>query len=62
MTEAGAARIGFVGIGNMGTPMAECLLKAGHEVSVFDAQPGRAAAFAAQHGATAPRVTTWPAA
>jgi 3-hydroxyisobutyrate dehydrogenase len=54
MAEAGAAHIGFVGIGNMGTPMAECLLKAGHDVSVFDAQPGRAAAFAAQHGAAAP--------
>ncbi|WP_263141586.1 3-hydroxyisobutyrate dehydrogenase [Pseudomonas sp. RIT-PI-AD] len=28
--------IGFLGLGNMGGPMAQNLLKAGHEVSVFD--------------------------
>ncbi len=30
------ARIGFIGLGNMGGPMAANLLKAGHEVSGFD--------------------------
>lgn len=30
------ARIGFVGVGNMGGPMAHNLLKAGHSVKVFD--------------------------
>ncbi len=29
-------RIGFIGLGNMGGPMAVNLLKAGHEVKVFD--------------------------
>ncbi|MGE3627076.1 MAG: 3-hydroxyisobutyrate dehydrogenase [Hyphomicrobiales bacterium] len=29
-------QIGFVGLGNMGTPMAEQLLKAGHGISAFD--------------------------
>ncbi len=28
--------IGFLGLGNMGGPMAHNLLKAGHQVSVFD--------------------------
>ncbi|POF60795.1 3-hydroxyisobutyrate dehydrogenase, partial [Vibrio vulnificus] len=28
--------IGFIGLGNMGAPMAENLLKAGHQVKVFD--------------------------
>ena len=39
-------QIGFVGIGNMGWPMAANLLKAGFEVTVVDAVPGRAAGFA----------------
>ena len=30
------ARIGFVGVGNMGGPRALNLLKAGHSVKVFD--------------------------
>lgn len=30
------AKIAFVGLGNMGLPMAKCLLAAGHELSVFD--------------------------
>ena len=28
--------IGFIGLGNMGAPMAHTLLKAGHQLSVFD--------------------------
>lgn len=30
------ARIGFIGLGNMGGPMAQNLLKAGHQVKAFD--------------------------
>lgn len=46
------ATIGFIGLGNMGGPMAENLLKAGHKLQVFDlSQPSVAKAVAA--GATA---------
>ena len=30
------ARIGFIGLGNMGLPMAQNLIKAGHQVEGFD--------------------------
>ena len=30
------AAIGFIGLGNMGAPMAANLLKAGHQVTGFD--------------------------
>lgn len=43
-------KIGFIGVGNMGNPMAANLLKAGFEVTVFDARPETAAAFVARHG------------
>lgn len=46
-------RIGFAGIGNMGWPMAANLVKAGFAVTVCDAVPGRAEAFAAETGAHA---------
>ena len=36
-------RIGFVGLGNMGAPMARRLVAAGHAVQVFDLDPGAAA-------------------
>jgi 3-hydroxyisobutyrate dehydrogenase len=49
-----SARIGVVGIGNMGWPMAACLLRAGHDVMVSDAQPATAAAFVAENGGAAP--------
>ena len=42
--------IGFIGIGNMGWPMAANLVKAGFDVTVADAQPGRAASFASEVG------------
>jgi 3-hydroxyisobutyrate dehydrogenase len=44
------AAIGFIGLGNMGAPMAANLVKAGHEVSGFDIVAGRAAALAAKGG------------
>src|SRR5262245_10876562 len=43
--------LGFLGIGNMGQPMAANLLKAGYPVRVWDRTSARAAALAAQ-GAT----------
>ena len=46
-------KIGFIGVGNMGNPMAANLLKGGFEVTVFDARPETAAAFVAQHGGKA---------
>jgi 3-hydroxyisobutyrate dehydrogenase len=45
-------RIAFIGIGNMGWPMAANLVKAGFDVSVTDAVPGKADSFAAETGAT----------
>jgi 3-hydroxyisobutyrate dehydrogenase len=47
--------IGFIGIGNMGWPMATRLVRAGFDVVVCDAQPGRAQAFAAEVGGRAAR-------
>ena len=44
------ARIGFVGLGNMGGPMARNLLKAGHEVRGYDLSPAALEAFAAAGG------------
>jgi len=35
-------RIGVVGLGRMGKPIAARLLDAGHEVTVFNRTPGRA--------------------
>jgi 3-hydroxyisobutyrate dehydrogenase len=43
-------KIGFVGVGNMGNPMAGHLVKAGFDVTVFDARPETMQAFVAQHG------------
>jgi 3-hydroxyisobutyrate dehydrogenase len=50
---AAIRRVGFVGIGNMGWPMAANLVKAGFDVTVCDVVPGRAEAFAAETGARA---------
>jgi 3-hydroxyisobutyrate dehydrogenase len=45
--------IGFIGIGNMGWPMAANLVKAGFDVTVCDAVPGRSAKFTAEVGGNA---------
>lgn len=45
--EAGMARISFVGLGNMGLPMARNLAKAGHAVRGFDLDAAAVAAAAA---------------
>ena len=42
--------VGFIGLGNMGWPMASNLVAAGHDVVVHDADPTRAEAFAEQQG------------
>jgi len=50
------ARIGFVGVGNMGGPMVRNLLRAGHEVAAYDIVPAaldRAAQDGARRAATA---------
>ncbi|MGY3228808.1 3-hydroxyisobutyrate dehydrogenase [Luteibacter sp. HA06] len=46
------SRIAFIGLGNMGGPMAANLLKAGHTLHVFDLSAD-AVAQAVSHGATA---------
>jgi 3-hydroxyisobutyrate dehydrogenase len=46
-------RVGFIGIGRMGWPMALRCLGAGFAVTVQDAVPGRAEDFARRHGGTA---------
>ena len=43
-------KIGFIGLGNMGAAMAANLLKAGHEVSVFNRTPEKAQSLV-EHGA-----------
>lgn len=50
---AAIKRIAFLGIGNMGWPMAANLVKAGFEVAVADVAAGRAEAFAAETGGKA---------
>jgi 3-hydroxyisobutyrate dehydrogenase len=46
-------KVGFIGIGNMGWPMATNLVRAGHEVLVHDAEAARAAEFAKTQGGAA---------
>jgi 3-hydroxyisobutyrate dehydrogenase-like beta-hydroxyacid dehydrogenase len=43
-------RIGFIGLGRMGSGMATNLVKAGHEVTVFNRTPGKVRALV-EHGA-----------
>jgi 3-hydroxyisobutyrate dehydrogenase len=50
MSLAPIRSVGFVGVGNMGWPMAACLVRAGFDVMVADTAPGRAAAFTAEVG------------
>src|SRR6185436_18648832 len=50
------ATIGFIGLGNMGLPMAQNLIKAGHKVQGFDVTKSQADALAASGGVAAPSV------
>ncbi len=45
-----AQKIGWIGIGRMGTPMAERLLKAGHDVSIWNRTRAKAEPLAAKGG------------
>jgi 3-hydroxyisobutyrate dehydrogenase len=47
------ATIGFIGLGNMGAPMAANLVRAGHQVTGFDIAAGRAESLAAKGGRAA---------
>ncbi|MGB3439345.1 MAG: NAD(P)-dependent oxidoreductase [Actinophytocola sp.] len=44
------AKVGFVGLGIMGLPMAVNLVRAGHDVTGFNRSPGKTARFAEQGG------------
>jgi len=48
------ANIGFIGIGNMGWPMASCLVAAGHTLAVADYRRIQAEKFAQSVGGAAP--------
>jgi 3-hydroxyisobutyrate dehydrogenase len=47
------ANIGFIGLGNMGLPMAQNLVKAGHTVTGFDIQPAALEKLKSAGGASA---------
>src|SRR5689334_12147847 len=53
MSEGSLKRVCFIGIGNMGWPMAARLLKAGYQLDVADAVAGRADKFVAEVGGAA---------
>lgn len=57
MTTENAKHLGFVGIGRMGTPMAERLLEAGYALTVYDTQAAALQALAAKgaHVADSPQ-------
>jgi 3-hydroxyisobutyrate dehydrogenase len=40
-------RVGWVGLGAMGLPMARCVVRAGYQMTAYDIEPGRAASLAA---------------
>jgi 3-hydroxyisobutyrate dehydrogenase len=46
-------RVGFIGIGNMGTPMSGHIVKGGHDVVLYDADVERARKVAGTHGCRA---------
>jgi 3-hydroxyisobutyrate dehydrogenase len=48
----------FIGVGAMGSPMAERLLEGGHTVRVFDTNQDRVDTFSAQHGKLTAGVST----
>lgn len=48
-------RAGFIGLGNMGTPMARNLLKAGHEITVYNRTRKRAESLRADGATVADR-------
>jgi 3-hydroxyisobutyrate dehydrogenase len=55
MSDASRGRVGFVGLGNMGWPMARNLAAAGFELVVADLDGERCGRFATEHSATCAR-------
>src|ERR1700745_3762723 len=47
---SGQVKLGFIGLGNMGSRIAERLLDHGYQLSVYDRDLGKAEAIAAQGG------------
>jgi 3-hydroxyisobutyrate dehydrogenase len=47
--------VAFIGIGNMGWPMAGHIARAGHNLTVYDLDAEKSARFAAEHGCRATR-------
>ncbi|MEJ0034637.1 MAG: NAD(P)-dependent oxidoreductase [Gammaproteobacteria bacterium] len=43
-------RVAFIGIGNMGSPMAGHIVKGGHDVTVYDSDADRVSRFASSNG------------
>src|SRR3954466_4503437 len=54
---AQSERIGFIGLGSMGRPMATSLVRAGFAVSVFDTAPAHVAALVERGAAHASNLT-----
>ena len=52
------ANIGFIGLGNMGSPMASNLLKAGHSVRAFDLVDSALQVIAKEGGESCDSATT----
>ena len=48
-------RIGFIGLGAMGAPMASCILSRGYPLQGYDTNPARMQHFISEHGAAATR-------
>ncbi|MBT2304841.1 NAD(P)-dependent oxidoreductase [Variovorax paradoxus] len=55
MTKKGRDTVGFIGIGNMGGPMASNISKAGFDLTIFDMDRERAQQFAKTHGVKSAR-------
>ncbi len=53
MSDAASERIGFLGLGIMGSRMAANLARAGYELTVWTHTPGKAQTWAQEHGARA---------
>ena len=51
MSEVNKVKVGFIGIGNMGWPMAMNIFEAGHDLTVFDMDKARSESFAVECGA-----------
>jgi 3-hydroxyisobutyrate dehydrogenase-like beta-hydroxyacid dehydrogenase len=51
-------KLGFIGLGHMGSAMAANLIRGGHEVTVFNRTPGKAAPLVALGAHEATRCST----